>query len=125
MDPDNAPRWYRNIKTAEWRTPRPLGVGSRIAFIARFLGKQLVYTYEVVELLPDRRLRMRTGEGPFPMETTYEFVPVNEQKCLVHLRNRGAPTGFSKLLAPFVALAMRFANRKDLDCLKTLLERLA
>jgi uncharacterized membrane protein len=122
-DPDNAPRWYANIKAVEWRTPPPLRVGSRLAFIAQFLGRQLVYTYEVVELSPDRRLVMRTAEGPFPMETTYEFDPVSEDQTHMRLRNRGEPSGFGKLLAPFVALAMRRENRKDLARLKSILER--
>ena len=38
------------------------------------------------------------------------------------LRNRGTPTGFSRWLAPFMARAMRRANRKDLAALKQLLE---
>jgi hypothetical protein len=36
--------------------------------------------------------------------------------------DRGAPSGFSKLAAPFMASAMRRANRKDLEQLKSLLE---
>ncbi len=38
------------------------------------------------------------------------------------LRNRGEPTGFSKIAAPLVASAMAQATRKDLAALKRLLE---
>lgn len=122
VDPDNAPRWYVNIKGVEWKSPRPLQVGSRVAFVAHFLGRRLQYVYEIIDFLPHRRLCMRTFEGPFPMETTYEFEPLSETSCRMRLRNRGAPHGFGKLLAPFVAFAMRRANRHDLARLRTLLE---
>jgi hypothetical protein len=72
-DPANAPEWYVNIKSVEWETPPPTRIGARVAFVARFLGKRLSYTYEVAELTPGRRLVMRTTEGPFPMETTYTW----------------------------------------------------
>src|SRR5689334_1463738 len=94
VDPDNAPQWYVNIKAVEWKSPRPLRVGSRIAFVARFLGRRLQYVYEIIDLLPQRRLCMRTFEGPFPMETIYEFEPLSEASCRMRLRNRGAPHGF-------------------------------
>jgi uncharacterized protein YndB with AHSA1/START domain len=121
-DPSNAPEWYVNIKTVEWKTSPPLGVGSRLAFVAHFLGRRLAYTYELVELVPGERLVMRTAEGPFPMETTYTWEPVGESRTRMTLRNRGAPSGFSKIVAPIMAAAMRRANRKDLARLKTLLE---
>lgn len=121
-DPDNAPRWYENIETAEWKTPPPLAIGSRVAFVAHFLGRRLAYTYEVVDLAPNARLVMRTSEGPFPMETTYTFEPAPEGGTRMTLRNRGEPRGFGKLVAPLMARAMRRANAKDLDRLKALLE---
>jgi hypothetical protein len=121
-DPDNAVRWYENIESVEWRTPRPLAVGSKLAFAARFLGRRLEYTYEVRTHEPGERFVMATAEGPFPMETTYEWRDALDGGTLMTLRNRGEPSGFANVAAPLMARAMRRANRKDLDALKALLE---
>jgi len=110
-----------NIKRVEWQTPRPIEVGSRFAFVAMFLGRRLEYVYQVVEYVPDKRLVMRTADGPFPMETTYEWEPA-EMGTRMTLRNRGTPSGFSRIVAPFMSAAMRRANQKDLAALKARLE---
>jgi uncharacterized membrane protein len=121
-NPDNAPSWYVNIRSVEWQTPPPLAIGSQLAFVAHFLGRRLAYTYEIVEFAPGQRLVMRTAQGPFPMETTYTWEAVDQGSTRMSLRNRGEPAGFSKLSAPFMAGAMRRANRKDLARLRSLLE---
>ena len=121
-DPANAPEWYDNIDSVEWKTSPPLQVGSAIAFVARFLGRRLAYTYEIAELVPNERLMMRTRQGPFPMETTYTWAPELNATRMT-LRNHGAPSGFSKLVAPFMSAAIRRANRKDLANLRSILER--
>ena len=121
-NPDHVPAWYVNIKSVEWKTSPPLVVGSRIAFVAEFLGRRLAYTYETVDWLPAERLVMRTTEGPFPMETTYLWQATPEGYTRMTLRNRGTPSGFSKVVAPFMAMAMRRAMQKDLARLKSLLE---
>ena len=121
-DPDNAPRWYENIDSVEWKSPGPLAVGARVAFVARFLGRRLAYTYEVATFAPGERLVMRTSEGPFPMETTYAWTDEPGGGTRMTLRNRGEPTGFSKVSAPVMAMAIRRANRKDLAQLKRILE---
>jgi hypothetical protein len=121
-DPDNAPKWYANIKSVEWRSEPPLRVGSRVAFVAEFLGRRLAYTYEIAELDLPSRLVMRTSEGPFPMETTYTWQSRGSEATHMTLRNRGDPTGFSAFVAPFMTSAMKRANTKDLRQLKSLLE---
>jgi uncharacterized membrane protein len=121
-DLDRTTSWYRNITGVEWVTSKPLEVGSRVTFTARFLGRELTYTYEVRDLVAGERLVMSTQEGPFPMETTYTWEDEAEAATRMTLRNRGEPSGFASVAAPVMARAMRRANRKDLELLKRLIE---
>lgn len=120
-DPTNAPEWYVNITSVHWQTPPPVAVGSRMDFVARFLGRRIAYTYEVAELVPGERLVMRTQQGPFPMETTYTWSPEGEGTRMT-LTNRGEPTGFAAVTRPLMEKAMRRATTKDLARLKDILE---
>lgn len=121
-DPLNAPDWYSNIDLVEWRSSPSVSVGSAVAFVARFLGRRLEYTYEIVELDPGERLVMRTQQGPFPMETTYTWSAVDDRSTRMTLRNRGEPAGFARITAGAMQRAMRRANTKDLQSLKRILE---
>ena len=121
--PDNAPEWTMNIKSVEWKTAKPLTIGSQISFKAEFLGRKLAYTYEFVELIAGKKLVMKTSEGPFPMETTYTWEAIDNKTTRMTLQNKGAPAGFSKFFAPFMAFAMKRANNKDLKLLKEILEK--
>jgi hypothetical protein len=120
-DPDNATAWYEQIERVEWKTERPLAVGSHIEFVARFIGRRLAYTYAIAELLPGERLVMRT-DRPFPMETTYTWSDA-ETGTRMTLRNRGGPTGLARLLHPLMAASVRRSTRRDLERLKHILDR--
>jgi uncharacterized protein YndB with AHSA1/START domain len=121
-NPDNAPEWYVNIDRAEWLTEKPLNLGSKIAFKAKFLGRDLSYVYEILEYVPGKKLAMQTSEGPFPMKTTYIWTIIDSNTTRMTLRNQGEPSGFSKLVSPFMASMMKKANRKDLRKLKEIIE---
>jgi uncharacterized protein YndB with AHSA1/START domain len=121
-DPLNAPRWYVNIRSAEWEGPQDLAVGGRIRFAAQFLGRTLAYTYVIREFVADSRLVMATADGPFAMETTYEWTDGADGATRMTLRNRGQPSGFARIAAGAMERAMRRANNKDLQRLKGLLE---
>ena len=122
-NPENATRWYKNIKLSVWKSEPPLSVGSLVMFRAHFLGRSLEYTYEVSKFEKGAVLIMRTSEGPFPMETTYQWEKVSEAETLMTLRNRGEPRGFSRIVAPLMQRMMRKANEEDLLALKTILEK--
>lgn len=121
-DPDNATSWYENIKSVDWKTPGPLAVGADLSFGAEFLGRRLTYTYRIEEFVPGERLVMHTADGPFPMETTYEWEDSASGGTRMTLRNRGEPSGFGRIAAPFMASAIRRANERDLKRLKRILE---
>ena len=60
-DPSKAPEWYVNIETVEWKTPPPLAVGSRMAFVARFFGEVItaVFVPEAVHASHSSYLKVR------------------------------------------------------------------
>ena len=121
-DPDNATRWYRNIESVEWETPPPVAVGSRIAFVARFLGRRLAYTYEVREIVPGRALRDEHGRGALP---DGDDLHLGRHRRRRHPDDPAQPRRARRLLEDrraVMAMAMRRANWNDLREIKRILE---
>ena len=49
MEPDNDPTWIGGIVEAKRLSEGPIGEGTRVARVAKFLGKRIEYVNEVVE----------------------------------------------------------------------------
>ena len=124
-DPDQATRWYSNIRSVRWQTDPEVVEGARIDFVAGFLGRELSYTYTIVDLVPGERLVMRTDQGPFPMETTYtwwdEEPEAGRPRTGMSVRNAGRPKAMTTLASGAVTLGMRRAMRRDLERLRLVL----
>lgn len=118
-DPANAPVWLPHVERVEWHTPPPHRVGTRFALVL----KTMTCAYEITEHEPGVTLTMRTDDGPFPMETTYAWEPIDGGATRMTIRTRAWPTGVRRPLGGFIAAATRRATQQDLRELKDLLER--
>lgn len=122
VDPETAPEWYENITSAEWKSEKPLRVGSRIGFTANFLGKQMKYTYEVREFIPGEKLVMEAVDSPMAMQTTYLFADGGAGKTRFTLINCGKQSKYFGFLSPIMSIAMKKAMTKNLRDLKRIME---
>jgi uncharacterized membrane protein len=121
-DPDNAPRWRKEVAKVEWKSEPPLRTGSRIALTTPSLGLPLAYRYTVEDHVPGERTVLRTEEGPFPIETTLAFADAQDGAATdVTLLTTGEKQG-SKLANRILERTLRRTNRKDLERLKELIE---
>jgi polyketide cyclase/dehydrase/lipid transport protein len=119
-DPARAREWFSDVRDVRWNR-QPVAVGSRLAFVAAFLGRESDYIYEVTELVPGERFAMTRAEGPFPMETVYRWEDAGGGTRMT-LQSSGHPRGISLLLAPLLRSSMKRSGRKDLARLKAILE---
>jgi len=120
-DPSRAREWYSDIRDVRWNR-QPVAVGSRLAFVAAFLGREADYIYEVTEIVPDERFAMSRAEGPFPVETVYSWEDTSGGGTRMTMQSSGYPSGLALLVVPFLRSAMRRSGRRDLRRLKMLLE---
>ncbi len=74
-DPDNATKWYRNIKKIEWRSDKPLRVGSLIAFVAEFMGRSIAYTRDTLVTTSTPSLLLLTGDPASPLPGSLPPMP--------------------------------------------------
>ena len=121
-DPDHAMTRYRKIKSVEWKSHKPMVVGSQAAFAAQVLGRTLTYTYEVERFVPNERFVQSTAEGRFTMASESAWEDTAAGGTTMTLRNPGDPTGFAKMVAPVMAREMWRVNLKHLKQLKKILE---
>ena len=120
-DASNDPLWIGGVVESGVLSDGPVRQGTRVARVAKFLGRRIEYVNEVIEYDPGVRLVMKSVSGPFPMTISYEFEEA-EGGTLTRIHVRGEAEGFFKLAAPVLARFVRRSIMRDLGTLKGLLE---
>lgn len=116
------PGWQNGMKSCEWMTPPPLGVGSRYLQKAGFLGREINSTFEVIEYEAGARIKATTIESTFPITFTRSVTSISATSTRVQAVIEGDSSGVFRLAEPLLAPLVRRSIRKDYARLKVLLE---
>jgi hypothetical protein len=122
MDPGNDARWILALDDVQVLTDGPVGVGTRVRRIAKFLGREIEYVNEIDAYDPPNRLSMHSVKAPFPMTVVYEFDESGASQTLARIRAGGDAKGFYNLAGPLLARMVRRGIERDLEELRRLLE---
>jgi hypothetical protein len=121
---ENGPAWQSGMTSGHFITPPPLAVGSRYAQEARFMGRPIQTTFEVVTYEPGRLVKIDTISGSFPITIT-RAVRAQGEGCVVSATVEGEASGFFKLAEPLLKRQVNVSVEADYRALKALLENQA
>jgi len=119
----NNPRWQRGQRSCTWTSEPPLSVGSTYDQHARFLGKDLVNSFRVVEHEPGRRVTFTSTGGTFPLTITRTVEPLSDTSARFTEHVEGDPKRFFRIADPLVRRLVQRSIKRDFPRLKQLLER--
>lgn len=120
-DMANNPHWQRGMESCEWTSEPPLRLGSTYDQRARFLGREIVSSFEVTELDPGRRIRIVTTGGSMPIDVTRSVDPSGDG-ARVSAVVRGDASGIFRIAEPLMKLMVQASVRRDYRRLKEILE---
>jgi uncharacterized protein YndB with AHSA1/START domain len=121
MDPSNDASWIGALTEVNVLTDAPVGNGTRVQRVARFLGKRIEYVNEIEVYEPPERLVMRSIKAPFPMTVTYEFEAV-DGGTRMRIAAGGDASGFYRLAGPLLNRQVERGVAADLERLSRILE---
>jgi uncharacterized membrane protein len=116
------PKWQRGQRSCRWTSDPPLRVGSTYEQHARFLGKDMVNSFEVLEVAPGRRVKFASTGGSFPLAITRTVEPLGESRARFSEHVDGEPGGFFRIAEPLLRPLVKQSIKRDFPRLKALLE---
>jgi carbon monoxide dehydrogenase subunit G len=125
MTPENDRLWFSTAIERRLDPEGPVGVGSKIHGVDRFLGRQAASMVEVTQHEPPRRSSIRSLSGPFSFTGDYIVEPANGGTRFTWVLDAAAGLGglyLGRLTDPLVTWAFRRRLRSALRKLKEVLE---
>lgn len=116
------PEWQRGMKSAVWTSDPPIRIGSTYDQVARFLGRDVTTSFEVVEYDPGRSITIESQASSFPIRVTRSVEPLADSRCRVIADVSGEPGRFFRLFGPVLAWMAERSVRGDYQRLKEVLE---
>ena len=113
--------WQRGMHACLWTSEPPLRLGSTYDQVARFLGRDIVSSFEVTEFEPGRKIRIESVSGSMPLDITRTVEP-SPRGCKVTAVVRGEPSGLFSVARPIMRLMVQRSVAADYRRLKSLLE---
>ncbi len=120
-DQQNAPQWQHGLLEVRRTTEGPLGVGTKHAFVRKFMGKKLEANNEYVTFEPNREITFKSTSGPMPIEASYLTESVATGTKLTSTIQMQA-AGFIGLAEPLIGASLRREMEAGLSELKDRLE---
>ena len=121
-DMENNPTWQRGMQACTWTSEPPLRLGSTYDQTARFLGKDIVSSFEVTEFEPGERIRIVTTGGSMPIDVTRTVADDGAGGAIVRAVVRGDSSGIFRIAAPLMKFMVGASVRADYKRLKAELE---
>lgn len=128
LDLDSAQQWMKGLVGIKRLDEGPLKVGSEWRETRKMFGKEASEHFEVIELHEPDKIVVRvdgtkgtTGKGEYLF--TYCITSTGEHSEVTLLGEIKGLTGFTKLLGKLIAGMFKKACAKDLDSLKSYLEK--
>jgi uncharacterized membrane protein len=115
------PEWQGGMKSAHWTSEPPTGVGSTYQQVARFLGRDVITTFEVVDYEPGRSVTIESRKSSFPITVTRSVEPLGRDRTRVSARIEGEPGRFFRLFGPLLRLLAERSVQADYERLRRLL----
>lgn len=117
------PEWQKGMRSARWTSEPPLRVGSTYEQVARFLGRDVVTTFEVVSYEPGRSVSIESRRSTFPISVTRRVEPLGPNRTRVYAEISGEPGRFFRLFGPLLDKMAQRSVRSDYQRLQRLLEQ--
>ncbi|MHA2252460.1 MAG: SRPBCC family protein [Candidatus Kariarchaeaceae archaeon] len=119
---ENNPKWQKGMVSATITSGGELRIGTTYDQIARFMRKDIVTSFKVIEYIPNSLIKAESTSGSFPITFT-RIVENEDGKARVKAVIEGDASGFFKLFNPLMSFFVRRNINADYKRLKTLFEK--